>query len=472
MEERKLKLLLPGARNLINPKRWSVRNVLDLAGIGTYSEGNHFNSRDPEIEGIILRPKVVADYVAQGIFEAAITGVDVIENSWFSRIRTLKRGWKLFSYEMPKEVCDLGCGYVDLDFLTTPKEWNSSLEYWEKMKDSWPKNLPAPSNLEKILCYYHSLDGGDPNKELKEIFPCFCLTPYHYSFLAKEFARKVVFLKKKGAPIHTFEVWDSPSVEEDLAFRANNFDIMGFGLEAVATGNTLRRNNLVAIQTLMNSSARLYLSFEDIKGAQTVTDETSYSSWKEQMNWKKAKSQELQERIEAVTKDIGEHCQVRLTFENVPEIYQHRNFMNILKRHGINEVMSPSCGPICFNDLKDGGSAFKKFPEINFVIPKSSLPNAQGFLCDIVEKGTDEVNHAQGVRESERVNRGELIRSLRVECFSLNSLYAYCPLYLHPMKDLSSSTGHVKIGKYPCADSTKLRPEHREQAILYELPKH
>jgi len=155
-----------------------------------------------------------------------------------------------------------------------------------------------------------------------------------------------------------------------------------------------------------------------------------------------------------------------------PEIYQHRNFMNILKRHGINEVMSPSCGPICFNDLKDGGSAFKKFPEINFVIPKSSLPNAQGFLCDIVEKGTDEVNHAQGVRESERVNRGELIRSLRVECFSLNSLYAYCPLYLHPMKDLSSSTGHVKIGKYPCADSTKLRPEHREQAILYELPKH
>ena len=78
MTERKLKLALLGRRNLINPAKWSVRNILKLASIGKYHQDGKivsFRTEDPEIEARAIRPADIPLQSIRNIYDIGITGV-------------------------------------------------------------------------------------------------------------------------------------------------------------------------------------------------------------------------------------------------------------------------------------------------------------------------------------------------------------------------------------------------------------
>lgn len=86
---------------LVNPRRWSVKNILNLAEIGEYyKEGKdvHFKSSDPEIEVIPVRASDVPYFLNASLFDIGITGTDLIREGDTSDSNL-------------EYICDLGCRF-------------------------------------------------------------------------------------------------------------------------------------------------------------------------------------------------------------------------------------------------------------------------------------------------------------------------------------------------------------------------
>jgi hypothetical protein len=86
----------------------------------------------------------------------------------------------------------------------------------------------------------------------------------------------------------------------------------------------------------------------------------------------------------------------------------------------------------------------------NFVVHKKYLPDITAFFHRIaLENG---------------------LLHIELEAYDLKSLYAYCPFIEEQRMMIEELIAIEKQGDYPCADSAKLRPEHRPKAVLFELP--
>jgi len=420
------RLALPRKRNLLNPNKWNVAEVLKLAGIGQYdSDYSDFKVVLPGIKVTTLRPRRIPLYLMRGEFDGAIVGNDIIEESWIQAQKRMFEGSLNAprEFEMPKEMCDLGCGYVDLAFIASSERWAEFQEIWKKEKHLWKDSLPNPTNLEKILFDRRLNDmvstqfsWYSPSRALAEkrgtYGPLVCTTSY--PFIIGKMAREIEKLRsERKYPVAGLEVDHCPgTIEEEL-----EMGIVELGFESVATGESLRKRGLCVVQTDRNSTAKLYAS-----------NQLSTPANEEKLRI----AEDMRDRINRVTKDIGEHVQVNVTYSMGGQPYEAIRGM-------------PTNVPI-FLGKRNDSIAYRS----SFVMPGDKVP--------VLRKRLEEA-HGAGKIEAAVV-------------YKLSSLFGYCPLTTKAMPFVGDCGGDIgKVGKYPCADSDSLRPEHRKEAVLFELTK-
>lgn len=182
MTEKILKLALPTG-NLLDVTKWNVSHILRLAEIVDYSKQGKevpLTIIDAEIDAQVLGPSDIARDLVPihrrggwlGVFDTGITGRDLVEES----------GMKV------EELCDLGCGYVDLAFVTTWDIWQRVQNFWSRAKTIRPKNKRVPNNLELFFMF------ASPESAVK----IFCGT--EYKCMAKKLideTKKEEFLSEK-----------------------------------------------------------------------------------------------------------------------------------------------------------------------------------------------------------------------------------------------------------------------------------
>ncbi|MBM3233911.1 ATP phosphoribosyltransferase [Candidatus Pacearchaeota archaeon] len=406
MTERKLRIALPTG-HLADSAKWNIYNILKNAEIG-YRDNDRkhitFESSDPEIEITIISPRDIPRDIHRGVYDLGVTGRDLAKEysiSLHTSFRAIGR-----DYLPLEEDLDLECGYVDLVFATSPEV----LQKIEEIRKSLPPDDRNMSNLQ-IFTLHYPMEGRVR-----------CRT--EYPNIGSNFRRKFDIEESHG------------TTEEHILSGATNFI-----LEAMATGRSLKQRNLVVLEKVMDSTARLYISPE------TKKDE-----------WKQRKVQELKERIEAVVKDVREHCQVRIELDALISCAPKSDKVekDLFKRY----------------DAGEGESYFylwgPKTPiKVDRIMRKEHLPKFREFIQQNLARGIPS-KYAYTCSGFENRKYLGFVPIINVEFFELSSLYAYCPL----MTDFYERDGYFKgeyvyLGNYPCADISKLRKEHREKAIIF-----
>lgn len=404
--ERKLKMVLPNKGWLVHPARWNIGNILELAGIGKYTSGDNelnFESYDSEIEVETRRARDIP--CDTNLFDVGVTGHDLIKEYVLTG----------------SEVLDLECSYVDLAFMTSAEYWKKVLQKWKEVSptENLSNNVSSLNSLELFLaCKMFFLKTEDP--------ALFCHTTYKKiaqgildkskEKISKIFSGRkcldVWAINRKGALEKTVRTSD----EEDRSKTDMIF-------ETIATGDSAQKYNLITLENVMNSTARLYVNLHISAGFLEHQDELTM--------WKYKKYHELKDRIEIVLNDIKKYCQVKIDFYpfyeiNTPVGKAISGFLN----RGIESIYHYP--PNKIRGLESRVST------INFITHKKDLPEIKKF--------------------SEKSNSQCFISAMDI--FDIQSLYAYCPI-------LPCSL----YGDYPCADSSKLRTEHKKRATLFNLEK-
>jgi len=409
-KEKKLRLLLPNKGWLVHPKRWTIKNILELAGIGGYTRGSNelnFKSYDPEIEVETRRAKDIPPDT--NFFDMSITGRDLTVDA---------------DCPTGEEVLDLECSYVDLAFMTHLETWKRVVKKWKEMNSILPREAKNFDNLELFLaCRMFFLRDKNPN--------LFCDTTY-LKIAQKKLneTKKIVsevFPKREAPNIHTLKV--TGTLEKRLK-EINEDGGADMIFETIATGQSVKQYNLFVLQNVMSSTAILYQNllvgsgcFEEI-GIPNVTDPLTY--------WKYRKSEELKNKIEDILKDVREHCQVKIDF------YPFYNTDTPIGKI-IYDFLDKHAGCICNNPSLDRERSLEsKVSTTTFIMHKKYLPKIKNF--------------------PKRSNSQCFISGMEV--FDLKSLYAYCPLLPFSLS-----------GEYPCADSSSLRSEHRKKAVIFSYSK-
>jgi ATP phosphoribosyltransferase len=470
-DEKKIKLALPKGA-LADKNKWNVGNILKLAGIGEYVYGDHgvagFNSKDPEVEVTVLKPRDIIKSIDNCTYAMGITGKDLVEEEL-----RLQRKFHAFSTAV-QEVCDLGCGYVDLAFLMTQERWEETEKWFtEKLNKLGPEqkselNIEEISRLEIFINFL--------SEKFKSIIPPptlmdlnslpICRTEY------PNIAKSVSNSKKKILDLKELPFL----IEESRGATEDQLDIAHFILETVATGDSIKKHNLFLLENVLSSTARLYVPAMCLSGEIFERLDCCYPKsylYGKNIQWTREKVQEIKGRIEDVLKDIEPYCQVSFRC--------HRGYdLSLIAKQRVQmgfgwsgddedvyfdclryfpESLKSKIKSLFYRPCGTSFVTYEPYPTTqDIIVNKTDLPEIKRFL---EEAGPKLFTYSLA----------------EASAFDLKSLYAYCPVQ---NESTSLETGWPpgyygtsplqKKPKYPCADPTKLRPEHREKALIFSFP--
>lgn len=238
MLEKKLRMAVPDWKWLIHPNRWSVADILRKAGVGEYtideSRGDATFLVSPQLLGVeVVKPRRMPSEIVGGDYDCGITARDCFKNAHLSNL---------------DELIDLGCGYVDLVFMTNSERWN---EVEKRMKEEKSKirdlisllKYPSLGKLDRFLIYYGMLD--------KKVV---CASEYHN--IADDF----LLLKQKELSQYTqfqYSVKESRNDTESCLFSVGD-DRADIIFETMATGEHSSEKGLEILEIADNSTTRLY----------------------------------------------------------------------------------------------------------------------------------------------------------------------------------------------------------------------
>lgn len=427
MAERKLRLAVPKGK-LSDPNNWSVRNILELARIGQYSrDGKKFISFDSDIEARVMWPRDMPFLLVYNPhYHGAIISRNLVDEVKF---RERDQVYTRIEEDYIEEVKDLGCGYVDLAFIT-------SSEMWKKVRGnlkSSGKNVSNLTNLELFLQY-----GFIYDEKVRRIIT-------KYPSLAQEEIRRARerFSTKTGVEERDlqFRVIGIKGVSEDFLLDGTANLIF----ESVATGDAMRKRKLVLLDTVSSSTARLF---------------SNRYNKKEERN----KINKIAGRIEDVLKDIDNYCQIR--FE-IP-LQQLRRAGNINPKYF--DTGSAFFDPAIIlgrfgHEIVSYVAHFDRSLEtflVDIVINKGDLHKIKEFLYQRGYNQGFELFKDLGIEFRYKRSADKKAKMTGLYVYELKSPYAYCPL-VECVEAIDLS------GKYPCCDVSKLRLEHRADALMFSF---
>lgn len=459
MVEKKLKLAVPIKGWLVHSDRWSVKDLLRLAGIGEYYKNGkdvHFRSEDPEIEIVPVRSADIPRFVYKHLFEAGITGKDLV-------------------YENDPEadniefLLDLQCGHVDLAFMASKNLTDALRDSGLKVNLENFLNFLNQTNLKEegsSECFY-----GSPTRLVRTFDRPVCITSY--PGIAKWCLRGFEKIEKEVIGV-------KGSCENYVANGIGNFLF-----ETIATGESQRDANLEILEVKASSTAHLIHNYH-----LCLPVEENRPRYKKLIG--------LKRKLEEVMEDVDNHCQVRIIFDgrnlstygsdilqdnlSSRDSFFDKSLLGICDLHKLERDLFWS------NGIDSQVSAFYSYtiphPQIYVVdriIPKADLPKINSFISNWKAEGLA----TKYLRNLSANSEPRKIQLKAAEVFDLKSLYKYCPIISGPsiqQSDLSKFpilcgrrlpsmpvVERVMDGKYPCCDVSKLRPEDREQAIIFSF---
>ena len=311
-----------------------------------------------------------------------------------------------------EEVCDLKCSYVDFVYATTP-------EKLQQLQDRIKKS----NKIVKVKCITEYPDMAlrffkDSTWAIsKAVYPIF---PEILSFDVRGMNRSAVNVDLR----YQIKKVDGTS---EVHLIESEADII---FEVIATGKSQREKGIRVLKKVYDSSARLYLNTQSAGssfGFVHFRDNPHFIT-----DWKEGKVLEVKRRIEDVVKDIEKHCQV-----NFEVNYGKRSYIG-----------------------KGGGVLVEVCDELENLGVESIQYDLKGnyLLIEGISNKRD-LDKIRGLIQKIRPRRKKWDIS-RASAFELKSLFAYCPL---------SNLICEGNPKYPCCDSSALRPEHRKQATIFNF---
>ncbi len=452
MAEGKLRLAVPDWKWLVHPGRWSVRDILEKAGIGKYSidesagKANFtVSSNFPWLEAEVVKPRVIPSEIASGNFDFGITARDCFDNSSPEDIHALD------------ELMDLDCGYVDLAFMTDQKRWTEVQERRAEIEKKL--NVGGLSDLDLFLGHYR-ISGRK----------LVCGSEY------RNLADNLLLSKRTGRPqeldLQYIVKETMRNTEACLSYRGEHGADLIF--ETVATGE--HSSKLKVLEMPQNSTARIY-------------SQSYLRIPKNQDNqWKKDQIRKVEGAIGKVLRSVEELWQIRfiVDLEGKKELFD--NFYHFLFTHDQKRHTRGFSGSSDLKMCLDQNVRLVDLPDYLELPPESALRRTLGWLrypYDIRRgsRGVRSERYAVYENDIEEVASTLLKQALKkspepkekfdqafnwfginveeISFYRLKALYAYCPV----LNDREDDEGEAD---YPCCDVSKLRPEHREQACIHK----
>ncbi len=419
-------MAVPNWKWLIYPERWNVADVLRRAGIGEYviyeQEEMATFSVSSQLDGVearAVKPRRMPSEIVNGDYDCGITGKDCFQNA---------------NIESLDELIDLKCSYVDLAFMTDSARWKGVEEKKEGIVEKL--NLPSLSDLDLFLIHY-----GMSNQKI------ICESEYHNT--------AGIFLSEKQQELSQYtkfqySVKESRGDTEECLFCEGD-DKANIIFELMATGEHSSEKRLEVLEIADNSTARLY-SKSCLKNPANEEDKG-----------KKEKIREIQRRIGQVLRDIESLVQIRFTFD----LRSKKDFLDGFDKFffgGFEEktIYGESVHLTNQPVIVDKIISYKKLERLIRKDKNHRKSDEAGHLLwdKLLKNREDRANSLMQnplIREIEPALKYFNIRLKKIDFYRLKELYSYCPVF---------RSGEIEKDRYPCADVTKLRPEHYEKAIV------
>jgi len=463
--ERKLRLLLPTG-NLADPNKWTVYHMLERAGLGTVTidrKDPKFIPKDKEIEVDYLKPRDIPSELRHGEGDIGVTGEDCMKEEGFNKVHP--DGDFL-------ELLDLGCGYVDWCFISNPekiKRIKRKLSS-EDLKQNFGEIIEKLDDFELFLfaqgvgmslnCRTENTTTAKKDLEIRiaEITKRFCLKR---DFYTHPFWGELKVLNSSG---------------QTERFLNRNED---FIFECVATGGSMKKYKGVILKKISNSSAKLYSSYwlstwlrwDDILGIKSKTLERKETSDNEKLaRWQYEKAMYIKEKLEEVVKDVEDYFQLSVKigergYLNLNGIY-HFDLKNTLE--SIDNIL-----PIFNTKMFASSHSKTECDYLEFKL-RTNKPELIRDCCNAnINNGFQITIPKKYLKEVVQEIDGKTLKKFKqlgldIKAFELKSLYAYCPLFFKSNMGKESVCYHRRedIPLYP-VDSSKLRPEHHDDALIF-----